>query len=123
MFRIAFQRSIFPRYRAPHATACVGGCYDVIVIDGAEHFRCAESAFSALAPGGIVILDNAEWYPKATDLLRRADMIEISFSGFGPINAFTSTSNAFLQRDFRFPLVHRKPPVGGRSMQALDDKR
>lgn len=105
-----------------YATACVGGCYDVIVIDGAERFRCAESALQALAPGGMIILDNAEWYPNAADLLLGADLLEISFSGFGPINAFTSTSTAFLKRDFHFPRLRREAPVGGRTIQTLDDK-
>jgi hypothetical protein len=105
-----------------YAAACLGGCYDVIVIDGAERFRCAESAIQALAPGGMVILDNAEWYPNAADFLRGADLIEIPFSGFGPINAFTSTSTAFLRRDFRFPRSKRKAPVGGKTIRTLDDK-
>jgi hypothetical protein len=105
-----------------YAAACDGSKYDVILIDGAERFRCAESSLRSIAPGGMIILDNAEWYPRTADLLRKANFIEIPFSGFGPINAFTSTTTAFLDRAFHFPSKERTPPIGGRSISALDDE-
>lgn len=99
--------------------------FDVVVIDGAERYRCAQSALEVLAPGGMIILDNAEWYPNAANLLVGAGLIEVRFSGFGPINAFTSTSSIFLSRDFSFSHndAARLPPRGGRKLPggALDD--
>lgn len=101
------------------------GVFDVIVIDGAERYRSAEAALQKLARGGMVILDNAEWYPNTADLLCSAGLVEVRFSGFSPVNAFTSTSSVFLHREFAFPLVSdaRQQPIGGVSIKggALDD--
>jgi hypothetical protein len=101
------------------------GKFDVIVIDGAERYRSAEAARSAINPGGMIILDNAEWYPNTADLLSSEGFIEIRMSGFSPINAFASTSSLFLHRDFAFSLTGaaRQPPVGGTSIPGgvLDD--
>lgn len=99
--------------------------FDVVVVDGAERYRSARTAIEVVAPGGIIILDNAEWYPRTADMLADAGFIEIRFSGFSPINAFTSTSSAFLSKDFSFPRARaaRLPPRGGRALSngALDD--
>jgi hypothetical protein len=94
--------------------------FDVIVIDGAERNRCAIAAINSLKPGGMIILDNAEWYPNTAGYLASAGLIEIPFSGFSPVNAFCSTSTAFLTRDFAFPqkIQSRRPPVGGRALPA-----
>jgi len=101
------------------------GLFDIIVIDGAERYRASTAALTALAPGGMVILDNAEWYPETANMLCAAGLIEVRFSGFSPINAFTSTSTAFLSRDFSIPCTPqaRMPAVGGRKLPtpALDD--
>ena len=92
--------------------------FDVVVVDGAERFRSATTALDVLAPGGMIILDNAEWYPNTANMLTAAGLIEVRFSGFSPINAFTATSSAFLSRDFAFPLSGkaRRPPIGGTSL-------
>jgi predicted O-methyltransferase YrrM len=97
--------------------------FDVIVIDGAERFRSSQAAIGALASGGMIILDNSEWYPNSADLLASSGLIEIAFSGFPPINAFCSTSSAFLSRDFAFSRKARTIPVGGKQLKssALDD--
>ena len=101
----------------------LGRTFDIIVVDGAERYRSASAALNALAPGGMIILDNAEWYPNCCRLLASSGLIELPFSGFPPVNAFTSTSTAFLSRDFAFPVVRRRPPIGGRALAggALDD--
>jgi hypothetical protein len=97
--------------------------FDVIVIDGAERFRASQAAIEALASGGMIVLDNSEWYPNSADLLASSGLIEIAFSGFPPINAFCSTSSAFLSKDFAFSRRTRTVPVGGRSIidEVLDD--
>ncbi|MEH2468915.1 hypothetical protein V1281_001829 [Nitrobacteraceae bacterium AZCC 2161] len=98
--------------------------FDVIVVDGAERYRSTQAAIGCLASGGMIILDNAEWYPHCAALLAASGLIEVPFSGFPPINAFPSTSSAFLSRDFSRVRLPRVPPVGGRALAggALDDK-
>lgn len=101
------------------------GHFDVVVVDGAERYRSAEAALSKLAPGGMIILDNAEWYPNTADMLEAAGLIEVRFSGFSPINAFTSTTSLFLSPDFAMPRnrISRAVPVGGTALPhgVLDD--
>jgi len=99
--------------------------FHVIVIDGAERNASAVAAIQALAPGGMIILDNAEWYPNTAEYLSSSGLIEVPFSGFSPINAFTATSTAFISRDFAMSRSKeaRQPPIGGRALPtpALDD--
>lgn len=101
------------------------GKFDVIVIDGAERYLSAYAAYQALVPGGMIILDNAEWYPNTAEYLNSLGLIEIPFNGFSPVNAFTSTSTAFITREFTITQNNeaRQPPIGGRSLPvpALDD--
>lgn len=101
----------------------LGRLFDIIVIDGAERYRSTMSALATLAPGGMIILDNAEWYPNSAALLASSGLIEVPMNGFPPINAFPSTSTLFLSRDFNFQRNVRKPPIGGRTLPggALDD--
>jgi hypothetical protein len=101
------------------------GRFDVIVVDGAERYRSAQSAIKALADGGFIVLDNAEWYPNTADLLVQAGLIEVRLSGFTPVNAFTSTSSIFMSRNFCIPTnaLARKKPIGGTDIigGTLDD--
>lgn len=50
------------------------GQFDVIVVDGAERYRSAEAALEKLIPGGMIILDNAEWYPVRTRENRKEEV-------------------------------------------------
>ncbi|MET0877406.1 MAG: hypothetical protein ABWY14_09735 [Tardiphaga sp.] len=111
-------------HRYAEAPIALDRTFDVIVIDGAERYRSTRAAIGCLAPGGMIILDNAEWYPNCAALLAESGLIEVPFSGFPPINAFPSTSSAFLSRDLSFPRLPRALPVGGRALAggALDDK-
>ena len=86
-----------------------GRGFDVIVIDGHSRVRCAEHAAEHLAPGGMIILDNAEWFPEAAAHLRGAGLIEVTFSGFAPIGEATQTTTLFFDRAFNFPLEDRPP--------------
>lgn len=74
--------------------------YDVIVIDGVHRLSCAEVAVQCLAPGGLIILDNSDWFPKTTTTLREAGLIQVDFTGLGPINYYTWTTSIFLDRSF-----------------------
>ncbi|MHC4106363.1 MAG: SAM-dependent methyltransferase, partial [Planctomycetota bacterium] len=44
--------------------------FDIVVIDGKFRKSCAEQAIDYLNDGGIIILDNSDWYPETADFLR-----------------------------------------------------
>jgi hypothetical protein len=101
------------------------GPFDVIVVDGRRRFSCARRAVAKLRPGGLIVLDNADWYPNTAAMLREAGLIQVDMSGFGPINAYTWTTSLFLHRDFRpRPLADRLPtsPLGGLPDSSDDDR-
>jgi hypothetical protein len=98
--------------------------FDVVVIDGSVRYACMEPAIRHLSERGLIIVDNAEWYPNLTKALRKQGFTQIDFCGFGPINAFASCTSLF----FRTPdlLCHKSSPpqwvpVGGRFLSAHDD--
>ena len=98
--------------------------FDVIVVDGDWRGACAERALTALAPGGLIVVDNADWYPGICAMLRAADLIQVDFSGFGPVNPYTWTTSLFLHRDFRArPVGERQPvpDVGSHALAPDDD--
>jgi hypothetical protein len=93
-------------------TRCASN-FDVIIIDGAQRLECAKNALPHLRPGGMVILDNSDWHPKTAALLRDADLIEIDFIGFGPVNNYTWATSLFLHRAARIvPRSARLPEYG-----------
>ena len=74
--------------------------FDVVVIDGSYRYECAQKAVNRLKPGGIILLDNADWHVQTAKLLRDSDLIEVDMTGLGPINAYAWTTSFFLHRDF-----------------------
>lgn len=80
----------------------IEGCRpaDVIIIDGDHRRACAEFARPLLRPGGLMILDNADWHPNTSAFLRESGLIEVDFTGLGPINPYAWTTSLFLSRDF-----------------------
>lgn len=89
------------------------GEFDVIVIDGDERQRCCQAALAKLAPGGLVILDNADWYPDGAAVLREGDLIEVDFAGFSPQSGYVSITSFFLHRAFRFEPAGSSQPRPG----------
>lgn len=93
--------------------------FDVIVIDGKRRAQCAEAALVKLAPGGMIILDDSdrvatsEEYINAIGILRRADLIQVDFHGFCPMNCYSKTTSLFLRRDFNFAPLYPCQPSGG----------
>jgi hypothetical protein len=91
----------------------LGGEFDVVVIDGRFRHACVAVAIAVVAPGGVVVLDNADWYPDACAALRRNGWFQIDFSGLGPINAYCTRTSVFVRADVR--LTRREPaprPIG-----------
>jgi len=87
--------------------------FDLIIVDGANRFACAKAALRYLENGGMIILDNSDWHPKTAALLREADLIQIDFTGFGPVNNYTWTTSLFLHRAVRItPKSGRLPEYG-----------
>ena len=93
--------------------------YDVIVIDGKRRFQCAQVAVQKLADGGMIILDDSDRvntsdeYKKAIKELKEANLIQIDFYGFCPMNVYTKTTTVFLRRDFNFASKFDVQPVIG----------
>jgi len=85
-----------------------GGEFDVIVVDGIFRDCCCEHLQKKLKRNGLVILDNSdrasefEEYSRAVSVLKAAGLIQVDFSGFGPVNAFTWITSFFFTRAFDF---------------------
>jgi hypothetical protein len=91
-----------------------GHRFEVIVIDGRFRTRCAEIAPRFLADGGLLVFDNADWYPRTAALLRQQGLFQIDFNGFGPINAYSWTTSVFLRAPTGLQAGFKATfPVGG----------
>lgn len=92
------------------------GSFDLVVIDGAERGRCAQEAIKHLNKGGMIIFDNAEWYPNTCTFLRKNGFTQIDFCGFSPLNSFTEMTSVFFRDRLDFPYKAKSPhwtPIGG----------
>jgi hypothetical protein len=98
--------------RLDYVHGVTGGTYDIIVIDGSHREDCVEPAIAALRSGGMIVLDNADWFPALAAQLRATDLLEVDFTGFGPINRYTSTTGLFMRRDIRLIPKGDQPQVG-----------
>lgn len=100
------------------------GEFDVIIIDGAVRFPCVERALTKISADGLIILDNAEWYPNACAHLRQEGFAQIDFIGLPPVNAFTSCTSLFM-RNMKILSNRAQPafwkPIGGKFLLAHDD--
>jgi hypothetical protein len=78
--------------------------FDVIVVDGAARGRtrlkCSHAALESLRPGGLIILDNSDWLPESSRVLRESGLIQVDMTGFVPINGNTQTTSLFFHREF-----------------------
>lgn len=87
--------------------------FDVIVIDGGDRHKCAQRAVRALRPGGLVILDNSDWAPESSWVLRSAGLLEVDMTGFSPGTAYTGCTSFYFHRAFsRLPKGGRQPQYG-----------
>lgn len=97
-----------------------GRQFDVIVVDAsASRYRCAKTALKLLRPGGFILLDNADWYPNTTAMLRDADLIQVDFHDFRPLRWYRCATSLFLHPDFRArPRYGRlpEPLIGGKDI-------
>lgn len=93
--------------------------YDVIVIDGKNREECALSAIKALKKGGMIILDDSDRvntskeYYQAIQALKSANLLQIDFYGFCPLDNYPKTTSLFLSRDFNFDTTAPIQPING----------
>ena len=93
--------------------------YDVIIIDGKRRKECAASAVKALNQGGMIILDDSdrintsEEYVQAVKVLKEADLLQVDFYGFCPMNCYTKATSVFFSRNWNFISKNRVQPVNG----------
>jgi hypothetical protein len=87
--------------------------YDIILIDAAPTFRplCVEPALKRLSTRGMIILDDAPFYPDAAEALRKANLIEVDVSGFAALEANLQTTSLFLSRHFDLPRRAGRSPA------------
>lgn len=91
-----------------------GELFDIIVIDGIWRNECLREALPRLRPGGLVILDNSDWYVDVAESLRQAGFFQVDFNGFGPCNPYCWTTSLFFS--WSSPLAGRMGPprpIGG----------
>lgn len=72
--------------------------YDVIVIDGKYRYNCTVEALKRIKSSGIIILDNADWFPNTAKLLRDNTFTEVDFIGTGPINSYAWCTSVFFKQ-------------------------
>ncbi|MEO0055654.1 MAG: hypothetical protein RLZZ50_1601 [Verrucomicrobiota bacterium] len=92
-----------------------GEPFDIIVVDGLERLACSRAAPGMLRPGGLVVLDNADWHPGSAAALRAAGLLQVDMTGFGPVNGYSWTTSLFFHRDFDFSArggVRPQPGIG-----------
>ncbi len=69
--------------------------FDVIVVDGWCRRLCGAAALRHRAEGGIIVLDNSDWFPDIAHSFRESGLVEVDFAGFGPVQAHTWTTSVF----------------------------
>jgi hypothetical protein len=98
--------------------------FDVIIIDGQRRYDCSKAAIGKLKEGGMIILDNSDWFYKSAQYLKeKLDLIQVDFHGFGPINNYTWTTSVLLSKEFNFKTLNSRQPgnaVGGLLHDELD---
>ncbi len=99
----------------------VGLAFDIVIIDGAWRNECAAEALAHVRSGGLIILDNSDWYKDVTQFLRSHGFFQVDFNGFGPVNNYCWTTSIFLP--FPSPYAERlghPHPIGGIEVSKSD---
>lgn len=93
--------------------------FDIIVIDGKRRAECAETAIKKLSSDGMIILDDSDRtntsieYQTAIATLKKADLLQIDFYGFCPMNNYPKTTSIFFRRNFNFKSIYDVQPICG----------
>ena len=76
-------------------------------------------AVKVLNKGGMIILDDSDRintsqeYVKAVDILKNANLLQVDFYGFCPMNTYTKTTTVFFMRNFNFASKFDVQPING----------
>jgi len=97
----------------------LGRGFDVIVIDCRDNrYDCCTAARAALNEGGLIILDNSEWYGNCAAYLRDSGLIQVDFHDFRACHHHRTTTSLFLDRAFACQpreAVQPAVPIGGKA--------
>lgn len=98
--------------------------YSVIIIDSIKYrYNATLSAINSIAPGGVIVLDNSDWYPNSCELLQDAGFTQIDFHGFGAVNAYSWTTSIFFKEGIKFKRLQKGLyPIGGIVVALEDDQ-
>lgn len=91
----------------------VGGTFDIVIVDGRYRKDCAGIAVDVVGDDGMIIFDNADWYPEACELIRSKDWYQIDFTGLGPINSYVWTTAVFIKSSNKLGRDSSFKPSGG----------
>lgn len=71
--------------------------FDIFIVDGKYRRECLDHVISLGGKGIMIILDNADWYPKTVQFIQeQLGWMQVDFHGFGPINGYTWTTSIFV---------------------------
>jgi hypothetical protein len=82
--------------------ACVTGQrYDLIVVDGADRVNCLKQSVEALAPEGVMLLDDSEReaYGEGLAFVRGQGFRTLDFEGLKPIDCVAARTTIFYRRE------------------------
>ncbi len=98
--------------------------FDVIALDGLHYHDCAAAARDLLRPGGLIVFDNADFYPATCALLRERDFLQVDMAGFKPCHVDAQVTSLFFDRAFDVKPRGRQPLpcVGGKDKISPFDK-
>lgn len=99
--------------------------YEVIVIDGMYRYNCAVESISRLIDGGVIILDNCDWFPETARFLRDSDFTQVDFIGAGPVNSYAWCTSVFFRGRISLHRISDSEPVsvlGGIAEISVMDK-
>lgn len=81
----------------PSSISNFGETYDIIVIDAERRLDCAHESVKYLNAGGLIIVDNADNSPKTCSFLRSEGLLQVDFTGFGPVCTYRWTTSLFFK--------------------------
>lgn len=78
-----------------------GEKYDIMIIDGRDRVNCCRNSINALAPGGVLVLDDAERakYSGVYSFMKEAGYKELTFSGISPGLFYLKSTALFYKQD------------------------
>lgn len=99
--------------------------FDLVIIDGMYRFNCAVESIARTKDGGIILLDNSDWYPSTARYIRESGFTQVDFIGAGPVNSYAWCTSIFVRNSINIPRKSDSSPVtilGGLSQISIMDK-